>query len=491
MSAGALREPSAPLTRPAPGSSPKQRAQQQQRRARRPGLRARRRRERDRDGRHATREAGEDLRQTVLEVRCRGEDRGGDRARRVVVAVAREAGGDQRVLVRPDRAGVVAERVVAGLARRRACGRPSRSRAARRAAARRWRPPRPRRGSPTTAGGRCSRSGCRPGACRRRARARGSRARASRSRGGSASRRSPARCSRRSRERGVAPDLAREPRAAPLRVVDVALDLAGRDRPARERAVGELDRVPAVLPALVDQAGGRVAALVFDVAVAVEVAAVARSRPAPRGRWARARGRARRRRSSGGTRRAARGTAAWRRRFRSTANGAARRARSARRSAARAGSCRAPARGSRRARSPGARRARAAWWRPAREVGQRLEARDQAVATEQRHEPGQPGRGQRRALGEVGVHAQRGEVAEARPVGAHQRGVVRLQHRRAGQPRLELGGLGRAAAPRDSPARLARQERRPRLCGVRRDREASSTTARRGRAPARKRSRAR
>ena len=36
---------------------------------------------------------------------------------RLVVAVAREAGGDQRVVVRPDRSGVVAERVVAGLAR--------------------------------------------------------------------------------------------------------------------------------------------------------------------------------------------------------------------------------------------------------------------------------------------------------------------------------------------------------------------------------------
>ena len=62
--------------------------------------------------------------------------------------------------------------------------------------------------------------------------------------------------------------------AAPLGVVDVALDLAGRDRPLRERAVGELDRVPAVLPALVDQARRGVAALVLDVAVAVEVAAV-------------------------------------------------------------------------------------------------------------------------------------------------------------------------------------------------------------------------
>ena len=87
-------------------------------------------------------------------------------------------------------------------------------------------------------------------------------------------RRSSARCSRRSLRVVVVPDLAGEARRASLRVVDVALDLAGRDRSLRERAVGELDRVPAVLPALVDQAGGRVAAFVLDVAVAVEVAAV-------------------------------------------------------------------------------------------------------------------------------------------------------------------------------------------------------------------------
>ena len=75
------------------------------------------------------------------------------------------------------------------------------------------------------------------------------------------------------------------------------------------------------------------------------------------------------------------------------------------------------------------------------QVGQRLEARDQAVAAEQRHEPRQSGRGQRRALGEVGMHAQRGEIAEARAVGASQRRVLGLQQRRAGQPLLELGRL--------------------------------------------------
>ena len=38
---------------------------------------------------------------------------------------------------------------------------------------------------------------------------------------------------------------------AQLRVVDVALDLGGRDRQVRDRSVGELDAVPRVLPALV------------------------------------------------------------------------------------------------------------------------------------------------------------------------------------------------------------------------------------------------
>ena len=42
----------------------------------------------------------------------------------------------------------------------------------------------------------------------------------------------------------------------------------------REFAVGELDRVPAVLPALVDQPRGRVSPLVLDIAVAIAVAAV-------------------------------------------------------------------------------------------------------------------------------------------------------------------------------------------------------------------------
>ena len=55
-------------------------------------------------------------------------------------------------------------------------------------------------------------------------------------------------------EHAVAPDLASQPRAAPLCVVNVARDLTGSDRSLREPPVGELDCVPAVFPALVDQA---------------------------------------------------------------------------------------------------------------------------------------------------------------------------------------------------------------------------------------------
>src|SRR4029079_8394151 len=55
-----------------------------------------------------------------------------------------------------------------------------------------------------------------------------------------------------------------------LRRVDVALDLDQRDRRLGERAVGVADRVPRVLPALVDQRP-LARAGVFDVAVAVEV----------------------------------------------------------------------------------------------------------------------------------------------------------------------------------------------------------------------------
>ena len=70
-----------------------------------------------------------------------------------------------------------------------------------------------------------------------------------------------------------------------------------------------------------------------------------------------------------------------------------------------------------------------------RELGherQRLEARDQAVAPEQRHEPRQPGRRQRSRGASSGTKAQRRQVDEAalvacwtsgRPVAARTRGA--------------------------------------------------------------------
>src|SRR5690606_8302566 len=52
----------------------------------------------------------------------------------------------------------------------------------------------------------------------------------------------------------------------------VPLDLAAGPRQRRQRAVGVRDRVPRVLPRLVDQTGLRIAGLVLDVPVAVEIA---------------------------------------------------------------------------------------------------------------------------------------------------------------------------------------------------------------------------
>ena len=184
----------------------------------------------------------------------RGSRRRSWRPRRV--AVAGQTRDDQRVLVRPDGARVIPERVVAALAlpsvrtpQPENSSSPSRRSAVAVARSHRGAPPQ----QVADVGGQRRR----PAASRRRARAHGSRARASRS---------PAhrRAARRPRppgagEHAVVPDLPRQPRAPAPRVVDVALNLAGRDRPARERPVGELHRVPAVLPALVDQPGGDVA----------------------------------------------------------------------------------------------------------------------------------------------------------------------------------------------------------------------------------------
>ena len=93
------------------------------------------------------------------------------------------------------------------------------------------------------------------------------------------------------------------------------------------------------------------------------------------------------------------------------------------------------------------------------QVGQRLEARDQAVAAEQRHEPRQPGRGQRRALGEIGMDPQRGEVAEAGAVGAHERRVVRLAGPARGRATPRARPTSRRARLRQRASRLAARER--------------------------------
>src|SRR5204862_2096549 len=71
--------------------------------------------------------------------------------------------------------------------------------------------------------------------------------------------------------RGVLPDRAREPRGPDLRVVGIALQLAGRPREAGQTAVAIGDRVPGVFPALVLESGLPVAPAIGDVAVAEQI----------------------------------------------------------------------------------------------------------------------------------------------------------------------------------------------------------------------------
>src|SRR5205085_2493714 len=70
----------------------------------------------------------------------------------------------------------------------------------------------------------------------------------------------------------VVPDLAGQPGGAHPGVVGVPLDLAGGPGERGEPAVRPDDRVPRVLPALVDQAGVGVARVVVEVPVVVGVA---------------------------------------------------------------------------------------------------------------------------------------------------------------------------------------------------------------------------
>src|SRR4029079_15312542 len=69
---------------------------------------------------------------------------------------------------------------------------------------------------------------------------------------------------------GIVPDLAGQARRSTLRVVDVALDLAGGARQRGQRAVGEGDRIPRILPALVFEPRF-LAPFVLDVPVAVAI----------------------------------------------------------------------------------------------------------------------------------------------------------------------------------------------------------------------------
>ena len=143
----------------------------------------------------------------------------------------------------------------AGCSRRRrstSCGRPSPTRARRPSAGRRSRR-RARAGRcRSRAGGRCWSRASRPAASRRRARARSSRpARRPRTPRRTAAAAPRPRVSSRVGELAVAPHLARELGHPALRVVDVALHLARRDRRRRDRAVAEALRVARVLPGLV------------------------------------------------------------------------------------------------------------------------------------------------------------------------------------------------------------------------------------------------
>ena len=228
-------------------------------------------------------------------------------------------------------------------------------------------------------------------------------------------------------ERRVLPDLAGEARAADLRVVGVALQLAGRPGEPRQPAVAVGDRVPGVLPALVLEARLLVAAPVGDVAVAHEGRRTRRSSRAPPVPRARARGRACGRRSSARTRRGGRRTAASRRRSRSRANAGAPRTPSSPRSASRAGSGPDPRRGSRPDAFPGAPELAQ---RRRGELGrerQRLQAREDAVAPEDGHEPGQPGCRQAAPPGVSGEKRSAARSTRLRVVRRRQRLPVALQ----------------------------------------------------------------
>ena len=252
---------------------PEHRAQEQQRRARRPGLRAAGGRVLHRVLRQLPRVAAERLRQAAVEELGGVEDAGGDARRLLLEAVAAQAPGDEGAVEGPHRADVVADRVVARLAHG------QRPHAPARVHRRRHEVPGHGLGlrlvddaapeQVAVVGG----EGVDLAAV-----------------GLEGERevlpvRDPEVAVEAALEvrrlllelvgeRRVVPDLARQPGAAHLGVVGVALQLAGGAREAGQAAVAVRDRVPRVLPALVLEARLLVAPLVGDVAVALQVGVV-------------------------------------------------------------------------------------------------------------------------------------------------------------------------------------------------------------------------
>ena len=253
----------------------------------------------------------------------------------------------------------------------------------------------------------------------------------------------------------VAPYAPRELGDAQLRVVHVALHLDRRDRRPRLGAVAEDHRVVRVLPVLVVEPGRR-AAQVLDEAVAVAVAGpsihasarralpsssctIASSpRPAPE---LREQDEEERRRVDGPV------VAVGPHERRSC------------RAGSRARSFRARRRAPDRRRRPASRRARAARLSAAsRPERQRLEARDQRVAAEQRHEPRQPGRRGSSRSRPSGAAVQRGRRPTA-STGSLEVVARRLEPRHRLPPALErviaLAPVVAAAPARTRPRRAA------------------------------------
>src|SRR5215469_11748159 len=69
----------------------------------------------------------------------------------------------------------------------------------------------------------------------------------------------------------IFPNVARQTRSPYLGIIGIALQLARRSRRRRQRAIGERNRIPGVFPALVLEPF-RVSAFIFDIAITVAIA---------------------------------------------------------------------------------------------------------------------------------------------------------------------------------------------------------------------------